>query len=90
MKKTGAQEYLLSIYQGTLGGIGGFWFYYSYWLVASAFYYTFATNYLQAKDEAKEEFLAQFNSTLNEISNDPTSGRSLDLSHIDIPFIYNR
>lgn len=73
---TGAQEFLINIYKGAYGGIGAFWFYYSYWLVLAAFYYSFATVYKQSKDEAEKE--------------KDNHQRSIDLSHIDLSFIFNR
>ena len=80
-----AQEFLLHLYQGAYGGVSAFWFYYSYWLVLSAFYYTFGVTYLNAKDDAEAEFKnrTQWASQY--------SARSLSdnfLSHFDLPFIF--
>lgn len=51
----GAMEWLISLYKGGYGGLSAFWFYYSYWMVLAAFYYTFGVVYLNAKDDAEKE-----------------------------------
>ena len=67
-----AQSFLLSIYQGAIGGISGFWFVYSYWLILSVFYHSFAVIYKSTKEDAENEIQAN------------RQQRAIDLSHINI------
>jgi hypothetical protein len=76
--ETEAQEFLINIYKGAFGGISAFWFAYSYWLVASVFYYTFGVSYLNAKDEAEAEYKE------NEVQ------RALQVSNINVNDIFQK
>ena len=81
-----AQEYLISIYKGAYGGIAALWFYWSYWAVLSAFYYTFAVTYLNSKDDAKAEFAKNHPGVDNKYDRRDFGG----LGPIDVTKIFNR
>ena len=50
-----AQAFLLSIWQGAIGGISAFWWAYSFWMVLGIFYFSYATIYKTTKAaDAKE------------------------------------
>ena len=77
----GAQEFLINIYKGVYGGLAAFWFYYSFWMVLSIFYYTFGVTYLNARDDAKAELKSQESNGAQ---------RAFDISQIDVGSIFNK
>lgn len=83
---TAAQEFLINIYKGVYGGISIFWFYYSFWLVLSAFYYSWGVSYLVTKEDAENEIkeLEAASQTSNEIK------RALQISSININSIFDK
>ena len=70
---------MISIYKGAYGGLSALWFYYSFWMVLSAFYYSFGVSYLNARDDAEAELKKQ-----NEIQ------RAFEVAHVDMQSIISK